>query len=196
MGNLLSLLKRSSAQFIRPIHAERRDAPKPNRGFADVPVSAIDGVPNEWHSVHLTSLARGGAGQLTSKPLLSPEGRITPGCTGLWSDAQAQAFAPIVAGIEKADAVAGIQIGHAGHKASAKPALGRGQSYRRGRSARLGDHRTLCHCIRRRSVEGATGNQPDSFDRSWGTAVVGVMDKIKALGVHRHPVISSTTAFA
>jgi len=82
--------------------------------------SAIDGLPNDWHSVHLTSLARGGAGLVNVEATaVSPEGRITPGCTGLWNDDQAEAFAPIVAGIEKAGAVAGIQIGHAGRKGSA-----------------------------------------------------------------------------
>lgn len=82
--------------------------------------SAIDGVPNDWHGVHLASLARGGAGLVNVEATaVSPEGRITPGDTGLWNDVQAEAFAPIVAGIEKAGAVAGIQIGHAGRKASA-----------------------------------------------------------------------------
>lgn len=82
--------------------------------------SAFDGVPNDWHGVHLAGLARGGAGLVNVEATaVSPEGRITPYCTGLWNDQQAEAFAPIVAGIEKAGAVAGIQIGHAGRKASA-----------------------------------------------------------------------------
>ena len=62
--------------------------------------SAIDGVPNEWHNVHLASLARGGAGLVNVEATaVSPEGRITPGCTGLWNDDQAEAFAPIIASI-------------------------------------------------------------------------------------------------
>ena len=50
---------------------------------------------------------------------MSPEGRITPGCTGIWNDEQAQAFVPVVASIKAAGAVPGIQIAHAGRKASA-----------------------------------------------------------------------------
>jgi 2,4-dienoyl-CoA reductase-like NADH-dependent reductase (Old Yellow Enzyme family) len=50
---------------------------------------------------------------------VSPEGRITPGDTGLWSDEHAQAFVPVVEAIKAAGAVPGIQIGHAGRKASA-----------------------------------------------------------------------------
>jgi 2,4-dienoyl-CoA reductase-like NADH-dependent reductase (Old Yellow Enzyme family) len=82
--------------------------------------SAVDGVPNEWHRGHLSGLARGGAGLLTVEATaVSPEGRITPGCTGLWNDKQAEAFQPLVANIVDAGAVPGIQIGHAGRKASA-----------------------------------------------------------------------------
>ena len=82
--------------------------------------SAVDGVVNEWHRVHYASIARGGAGLvIVEATAVSPEGRITPGCAGLWNDEQAQAFAPIVQGIKAAGAVPGIQIGHAGRKASA-----------------------------------------------------------------------------
>lgn len=82
--------------------------------------SATDGVVNDWHLAHYTGLARGGAGLVTVEATaVSPEGRITPACTGLWNDAQAQALAPIAAAIKASGAVAGIQIGHAGRKASA-----------------------------------------------------------------------------
>jgi 2,4-dienoyl-CoA reductase-like NADH-dependent reductase (Old Yellow Enzyme family) len=82
--------------------------------------TAVDGLINDWHRVHLAGLARGGAGLLiVEATAVSPEGRITPGCAGLWNDAQAQAFAPVVASIKAAGAVPGIQIGHAGRKASA-----------------------------------------------------------------------------
>lgn len=81
---------------------------------------AEDGLVNDWHQSHYTSLARGGAGLVVVEATaVAPEGRITPNCTGLWNDAQAQAMAPIAAAIRKAGAVAGIQIGHAGRKASA-----------------------------------------------------------------------------
>src|ERR1700716_2665532 len=82
--------------------------------------SAIDGLPNEWHHVHLSELARGGAGLVIAEATaVSPEGRITPGDTGLWNDRQAEAFAPAVRAIKAAGAVPGIQLAHAGRKASA-----------------------------------------------------------------------------
>ncbi len=59
--------------------------------------SAVDGVPDEWHLVHLGSRAVGGAGLvMTEMTCVSTGGRITPGCTGLWDDAQQAAWAPIV----------------------------------------------------------------------------------------------------
>ncbi|RNF30111.1 NADH:flavin oxidoreductase [Massilia aurea] len=82
--------------------------------------SAIDGVTNDWHLSHYASIARGGAGLvIVEATAVTPEGRITPGCTGLWNDEQVAGMAAIAAGIKAAGAVAGIQIGHAGRKASA-----------------------------------------------------------------------------
>ncbi|WP_153116384.1 NADH:flavin oxidoreductase/NADH oxidase [Rhodocyclus tenuis] len=82
--------------------------------------SATDGVINDWHRAHYAALARGGAGLvIVEATAVSPEGRITPACTGLWNDAQALALAPVAAAIKAAGAVAGIQIAHAGRKASA-----------------------------------------------------------------------------
>lgn len=81
---------------------------------------AEDGVVNDWHRIHLAGIARGGAGLVIAEATaVSPEGRITPGCAGLWNDAQASAFAPAVAAIKAAGAVPGIQLAHAGRKASA-----------------------------------------------------------------------------
>ncbi len=81
---------------------------------------ATDGVVNDWHRVHYPAIARGGAGLvIVEATAVSPEGRITPNCTGLWNNTQAAALAPIAASIKAAGAVPGIQIGHAGRKASA-----------------------------------------------------------------------------
>lgn len=81
---------------------------------------AKEGLPNEWHQVHYTSLARGGAGLvIVEATAVSPEGRITPRCLGLWNDEQAAGLAKVANAIKSAGAVAGIQIGHAGRKASA-----------------------------------------------------------------------------
>ncbi|RYF27423.1 MAG: NADH:flavin oxidoreductase/NADH oxidase [Comamonadaceae bacterium] len=83
--------------------------------------SAEDGFTNDWHEVHYASMARGGAGLVIVEATgVSPEGRITPACTGLWDDAHVAGMSRIAAGIKAAGAVPGIQIGHAGRKASAQ----------------------------------------------------------------------------
>jgi 2,4-dienoyl-CoA reductase-like NADH-dependent reductase (Old Yellow Enzyme family) len=80
--------------------------------------SATDGVPDDWHLVHLGSRAVGGAGIVfTEATHIEPRGRITPWCLGLWNDEQAEAFARIVRFVENQGAVPGIQLGHAGRKA-------------------------------------------------------------------------------
>ena len=77
--------------------------------------SATDGYTNDWHFTHYESIARGGAGLVIVEATgVSPEGRITPGCLGLWSDEHVPGLARIAAGIKAGGAVAGIQIGHAG----------------------------------------------------------------------------------
>lgn len=82
--------------------------------------SAVDGVTNDWHRAHYASIARGGAGLvIVEATAVTPEGRITPGCAGLWNDEQVAGMAAIAGAIKAAGAVAGIQIGHAGRKASA-----------------------------------------------------------------------------
>ena len=82
--------------------------------------SADEGMVNDWHHVHLAGLARGGAGLVIAEATaVSPEGRITPGCAGIWTDEQGEAWSRTVAAIKAAGAVPGIQIGHAGRKASA-----------------------------------------------------------------------------
>ncbi|MFC4783536.1 NADH:flavin oxidoreductase/NADH oxidase [Nocardioides sp. MAHUQ-72] len=90
--------------------------------------SAVDGVPDDWHLVHLGSFARGGAGLvLTEATAVVPEGRISPADTGIWNDQQQQAWARIVEFVHSQGATAGIQLAHAGRKASTKaPWEGRG----------------------------------------------------------------------
>ena len=81
---------------------------------------ATDGLVNEWHRTHYAILARGGAGLVTLEATaVSPEGRITPRCLGLWQDKQADSFAPLVETLRQAGTVVGIQLAHAGRKASA-----------------------------------------------------------------------------
>src|SRR5450830_230093 len=82
--------------------------------------SAVEGLTNDWHAVHYASLARGGAGLVIVEATgVAPEGRITPACLGLWNDEQAVGLAKIATAIKASGAVPGIQIGHAGRKASA-----------------------------------------------------------------------------
>ncbi|MFZ2491036.1 MAG: NADH:flavin oxidoreductase/NADH oxidase [Thermoanaerobaculia bacterium] len=98
-----------------------RDVTFRNRVFVSpmCQYSCVDGVPNEWHLVHLGSRAVGGAGLvIVEASAVQPEGRISFWDSGIWSDAQADAFAPIVAFIHAQGAVAGIQLAHAGRKAS------------------------------------------------------------------------------
>ncbi|KIQ03427.1 NADH:flavin oxidoreductase [Agrobacterium tumefaciens] len=82
--------------------------------------SAENGTINDWHYVHLAGLARGGAGLIVAEATaVSPEGRITPGCAGIWSDEQIYPWKKAVGLMKAAGAVPGIQIAHAGRKASA-----------------------------------------------------------------------------
>lgn len=102
---------------MRNVHLRNRIAVSPMCEY-----SAVDGVPNAWHLVHLGSRAVGGAGLVFSEATaVEPRGRISPADTGIWNDAQAAAWAPVVAFIESQGAVPGIQLAHAGRKASTAP---------------------------------------------------------------------------
>jgi len=81
--------------------------------------SSDDGMPNDWHLVHLGGRAVGGAGLvMVEASAVTPEGRITDWDSGIWSPAHADAFRPIVDFIHRQGSVAGIQLAHAGRKAS------------------------------------------------------------------------------
>jgi anthraniloyl-CoA monooxygenase len=83
--------------------------------------SAVDGVPNDFHLVHLGSRALGGAGLVFGEmTCVSPDARITPGCLGLWNDEQAKAWRRVVDFIHTTPAKAGLQLGHAGRKGSTR----------------------------------------------------------------------------
>jgi len=86
--------------------------------------SSIDGVASDWHMVHLGSRAVGGVGLIMAEcTAVSREGRISPGCAGLWDQKHAEALNPIVDFLHNYGAVAGIQISHSGRKGSAATAL-------------------------------------------------------------------------
>lgn len=81
--------------------------------------SAKDGMPNDWHFVHLGARAVGGSGIVSTEAVhTEPRGRITKHCLGLWNDEQRDAFKRITGFIEENGAVPAIQLGHAGRKAS------------------------------------------------------------------------------
>lgn len=81
--------------------------------------SAIDGVVQEWHHTHLTQFASGGAGLVVAEATsVVPEGRISPRDTGIWNEEQRDAWAPVVRAIHDRGGLAGVQLAHAGRKAS------------------------------------------------------------------------------
>ncbi|MFF4828689.1 bifunctional salicylyl-CoA 5-hydroxylase/oxidoreductase [Streptomyces sp. NPDC001312] len=85
--------------------------------------SATDGVPGDFHLVHLGARALGGAGLvMTEMVCVSPEGRITPGCAGLWTGRQADAWRRITDFVHQQapDTAIGVQLGHSGRKGSTR----------------------------------------------------------------------------
>lgn len=84
--------------------------------------SAQDGLPDDWHLVHYGELAKGGAGLVyTEMTDISPEARITPGCTGLWNDEQEAAWRRITDFVHgHTQAKIALQLGHAGPKGATK----------------------------------------------------------------------------
>jgi anthraniloyl-CoA monooxygenase len=84
--------------------------------------SAVDGVPTDWHLVHYGSRGLGGAGLMfTEMVCVSPEGRITPGCSGIYNDAQETAWARIVDFVHANSATKiCLQLGHSGRKGATR----------------------------------------------------------------------------
>jgi 2,4-dienoyl-CoA reductase-like NADH-dependent reductase (Old Yellow Enzyme family) len=108
MSNLFSPLK------IRSIEFKNRIAVSPMCQY-----SCVNGVMNDWHLVHLGSRAVGGAGLIfTEATAVSPEGRISPDDAGIWNDEQVQFLKRITSFIKSQNSVPGIQLAHAGRKAS------------------------------------------------------------------------------
>ncbi|HSV59321.1 MAG TPA: bifunctional salicylyl-CoA 5-hydroxylase/oxidoreductase [Variovorax sp.] len=84
--------------------------------------SCVDGLPADYHLVHLGARAMGGAGLVMAEmTCTSPDARITPGCPGLWNEAQRDGWKRIVDFVHaQSDAKMGLQIGHAGAKGSTR----------------------------------------------------------------------------
>jgi len=97
---------------------------------------AKDGFANDWHLVHLGSRATGGVGLVIVEATgVVPEGRITPGCLGLWTDQQIAPLARIVEFVHSQGAHIGIQLGHAGRKASTDVPYRGGKALKAGEGA-------------------------------------------------------------
>lgn len=87
-------------------------------------IAELDGIPRDWHLVHVGALARGGAGLVTLEATaVTPEGRISPRDLGLWSDVQTPAFARLAEIAHAHGAKISVQLAHAGRKASTYPSL-------------------------------------------------------------------------
>jgi 2,4-dienoyl-CoA reductase-like NADH-dependent reductase (Old Yellow Enzyme family) len=84
--------------------------------------SATDGLAGDWHLVHLGARAAGGAGAVIAEATaVEARGRISPADLGLWDDAQIEPLARVARFVEAQGAVAGVQLAHAGRKASTRP---------------------------------------------------------------------------
>ena len=118
MSKLFSPIK------IRGIELKNRIAVSPMCQY-----SSVNGLPNDWHLVHLGSRAVGGAGLVfTEATAVSPEGRISPDDAGIWNDEQINAYKRITSFIKSQNSVPGIQLAHAGRKASTySPWKGKGE---------------------------------------------------------------------
>lgn len=107
------------SMLFTPLHL--RELTFKNRIFVSpmCQYSSKDGMPTDWHLVHLGSRAVGGAGLvMVEATAVSQQGRISPDDSGIWSADHARAFAPIARFIKEQGAVPGIQLAHAGRKAS------------------------------------------------------------------------------
>ncbi|WP_326945015.1 NADH:flavin oxidoreductase/NADH oxidase [Amycolatopsis sp. NBC_01307] len=95
----------------------------PNRAWVSpmCQYSATDGLPGDWHLVHLGQFATGGAGLvLTEATAVTPEGRISPQDTGIWSEAHTDAWRRVVGFVHAQGTSIGMQLAHAGRKGSTK----------------------------------------------------------------------------
>ena len=118
MNALFSPLK------VRELELKNRIAVSPMCQY-----SSVDGMPTDWHFVHLGTRAVGGAGLVMMEATaVSPEGRISPDDAGIWSDEHTDAYKRITEFISSQNSVPGIQLAHAGRKASTySPWKGKGK---------------------------------------------------------------------
>jgi len=98
--------------------------------------SAVDGFINDWHYIHYTSRAIGGVAAIIQEATaISPEGRISYGDMGIWSDEQAEKLQGLTQAIQKYGTVPGIQLAHAGRKGSCDLGWTRGEQIKKGKNS-------------------------------------------------------------
>ena len=102
---------------LRGVHLPNRIVVSPMCQY-----SATDGLANDWHMIHIGTMALSGAGMLfIEATAVEPAGRITPGCLGLWDDATEAALKPILAAVRRYSNIpVTLQLSHAGRKASSQ----------------------------------------------------------------------------
>jgi 2,4-dienoyl-CoA reductase-like NADH-dependent reductase (Old Yellow Enzyme family) len=113
------VVDRGVSELFSPITV--RGLTLPNRAWVSpmCQYSATGGLPGAWHLVHLGQFATGGAGLvMTEATAVVPEGRISPQDTGIWSEAHADAWRPVVDFVHAQGTAIGMQLAHAGRKGS------------------------------------------------------------------------------
>ena len=127
---------------LREMHLKNRVVVSPMAQYR-----AVDGTPTDWHLVHYAERAKGGAGLVTTEmTCVSPEGRITPGCTGLYAPEHEAAWKRIVDFVHaETDAKIAMQLGHSGAKGSTQ--LGWEEMDAPLAQRQLGDHRALARAV-------------------------------------------------
>ncbi|WP_329129447.1 NADH:flavin oxidoreductase/NADH oxidase [Streptomyces sp. NBC_01476] len=104
---------------LRSLTARNRVWMAPMCQYSALPEGHEQGAPNDWHFQHYTSHAVGGAGLiLTEATAVSPEGRISPYDLGIWNDHQVERFSRITRFLKEHGVIPGVQLAHAGRKAS------------------------------------------------------------------------------
>ena len=158
MSALFSPIKLGSARIRQPHRRRRRCA-------STAPTTAR---ATDWHLAHLGMLANSGAGLVIVEAThVERRGRITHGCIGLYSDDNEAALARVIAHCRRAGtAKLGIQIAHAGRKASVAAAVG-GRRRAAARAGPVGDHRALADSVRAELARAARG---DAWTTSRGCA--------------------------
>lgn len=122
-------MAKSPPRLFEPVHLRGLEIPHRLWVSPMCQYSAVDGLPQPWHLAHLGSFAIGRAGLVfTEATAVDPAGRISPTDTGIWTDEQAAAWRPVVDFVHGEDVPIGIQLAHAGRKASTRPPY-RGRGY-------------------------------------------------------------------